>query len=37
VFAFNEDVTANCARKHEGSDNDLVRGDFPDLPNVLSG
>jgi hypothetical protein len=35
VFAFTDDVTANCARKHARSDNDPCGAVFPDLPKVL--
>ncbi len=35
VFAFTEDVTANCTRKQARSDNDPCGAIFPDLPKVL--
>ena len=34
VFAFTDDVTANCSRKHTGSDSDPCGAIFPDLPKV---
>ena len=35
VFAFAEDVTANCARKQARRDNDPCAAIFPDLPKVV--
>jgi len=35
VFAFTEEVTANCARKQGRSDNDPCGAVFPDPPRVL--
>jgi hypothetical protein len=35
VFAFTEQVTANCARKQARSDNDPCGAVFPDLPKVV--
>jgi len=35
VFAFTEDVTANCARKQARDNNDPCGANCRDLPNVL--
>jgi hypothetical protein len=35
VFAFTEDVTANCTRKHGRNDNDPCGAICPDLPKVV--
>ena len=35
VFAFTDDVTANCSRKHARSDSDPCGAICPDLPKVL--
>ena len=35
VFAFTEDVTANCARKQARSDSDPCAAIFPNLPSVV--
>jgi hypothetical protein len=35
VFAFTEDVTANCARTQARSDSDPCGAIFPDLPKVM--
>jgi hypothetical protein len=35
IFAFTDDVTANCDRKQARSDNDPCGAIFPDLPKVV--
>jgi hypothetical protein len=35
LFAFMDDVTADCARKQAGSDNDPCGAICPDLPKVV--
>jgi len=35
VFAFTDDVTANCTRRQKRGDNDPCGAICPDLPNVL--
>ena len=35
LFAFTEDITANCQRRHVRSDNDPCGAIYPDLPKVL--
>ena len=34
LFAFTDDVAANCTRRHARSDNDPCGAIFPDLPSV---